>query len=142
MSKNKGFTLIEIIVALVIIGVLAAIAFPSYTTLIEQGRVKNAEYNLMAIANAQQVYYYNNGQYCLNANGCGTLTQINSKLSLNIADSQFQYMCYNPVGSSYYCEADGLPMGPMTYGITIDYKKFLAGPPSLTCVALNMSYCP
>lgn len=53
-KKSKGFTLIEILVAVLIVGILASIALPTYQKTVEKGRVASPLSNLGAIARAQK----------------------------------------------------------------------------------------
>ena len=55
-NKKKGFTLIEILVVVLIIGVLAAIAMPSYMRSVERSRAAGPMTNLGSIAKAQKSY--------------------------------------------------------------------------------------
>ncbi|MFA5100453.1 MAG: prepilin-type N-terminal cleavage/methylation domain-containing protein [Candidatus Omnitrophota bacterium] len=52
----RAFTLIEILVVLVIIGILSAIAIPSYQNFIEDGRAQVCETNLLALKSAFDIY--------------------------------------------------------------------------------------
>ena len=52
-NKKKGFTLIEILVVVLIIGVLAAIALPGYMRSVERSRATGPMTNLGSIAKAQ-----------------------------------------------------------------------------------------
>lgn len=57
MSRNKGFTLIEMAVVLGIIAILAAILTPVAITYIDQARITRAESDVRAIAKAYQLFY-------------------------------------------------------------------------------------
>ncbi|MDO8413789.1 MAG: type IV pilin protein [Gallionellaceae bacterium] len=66
-----GFTLVELMVVVAIIGILAAIAYPSYTSHLVKGRRASAQAHLMDIAQRQQ-------QYLLDARSYATsLTALN-----------------------------------------------------------------
>ncbi|WP_309386951.1 type II secretion system protein [Cerasicoccus frondis] len=58
MNKNskKGFTLVEIMIVVVIIGLLAAMAIPAFQKVREQSREKAITNNLRQIASAGQQY--------------------------------------------------------------------------------------
>ena len=60
---KKGFSLVELLVVVVIIGVLAAIAIPQYTNTIERSRRMEAVVNLDNIHKAAVRYYQLNGTY-------------------------------------------------------------------------------
>jgi len=59
--KGRGFTLVEIMIVVVIIGLLAAMAIPAFAKVMTQSRLKAVTTNLRQIANAAQQYMLNNG---------------------------------------------------------------------------------
>jgi type IV pilus assembly protein PilA len=61
-KNNEGFTLIELLVVIIIVGVLAAIALPSFLNQIGKARGSEATSNLGTIARSQQAYRYQNTQ--------------------------------------------------------------------------------
>ena len=71
-SKNKstGFTLIEIMIVIAIIGILAAIAIPSYTDYVIRSRTAEATSTLSDLRVRMEQYFQDNRNYG-NANGAG-----------------------------------------------------------------------
>ena len=61
MKKNKkGFTLIELMIVVAIIGVLAAIAIPRFAQMLEKARDGSTKGNLGSIRSAIAIYYGDN----------------------------------------------------------------------------------
>lgn len=64
MNASKGFTLIELMIAVVIISILAGIAYPSYTEHVMKSRRADAKGALMAFANAMEKHFTVTNSYC------------------------------------------------------------------------------
>lgn len=61
--KHQGFTLMELLAALTILGILAAIAIPNYTAYINRGKRAAAKVDLLATAAQLERNYTTNGCY-------------------------------------------------------------------------------
>ncbi len=76
MIKKNGFTLIELMVTLAILGILATIAIPSYKDSVMKSRRADAEGALLGLANAMERLFTESNSYCDaggadGANTCG-----------------------------------------------------------------------
>ena len=61
--RTNGFSLIELLVAVVIVGILAAIAMPSYRNYVIRGARAEAQTELLELASLQEKIYLNSNAY-------------------------------------------------------------------------------
>jgi type IV pilus assembly protein PilE len=132
MNKSRfyGFTLIEVMITVVIIGVLAAIAYPSYTKYMKQTRRSDAQIALTEIASREEKYLAQCNNYTATPNS-GTISACSglgySALSpgghyaLSIANGSINGSCSGAsaaISCGYTAKAD-----PNTVGTTGQQKN-------------------
>jgi len=62
-KKQHGFTLIELMIAVAIVGILAAIVLPNYTEYVKRASRAEAVAALLDAANKQEQYFVDNREY-------------------------------------------------------------------------------
>ncbi len=124
-QRLRGFTLTELIVVVIVLGIMAGFAIPNYTKSIDRTYRKDGTVNLTAIYAAQQIYYNNNnGNYWTG----GDVNAINLNLGLGILSNNLTYSCSGG-GAAFSCTAT---RGSMTLTVT------QASPLAIAC----SGYCP
>lgn len=86
-KPSEGFTLIELMITVVIIGILASIALPSYSSYIARARRADARTQLTQAAQFMQRFYSANDSYSTDRASNSVLTAMPSNLKQSPADS-------------------------------------------------------
>lgn len=73
MNQQRGFSLIEIMVVVVILGILAALVVPKIISRPDEARIVKAKQDVLAIQNALDLYKLDNGFYPSNEQGLQAL---------------------------------------------------------------------
>jgi type IV pilus assembly protein PilE len=71
-KKETGFTLIELMIAVAVVGILASIAYPSYIDHVRKSRRADAQGALMGLSNAMERFFTQNSTYLGAAGTSGT----------------------------------------------------------------------
>jgi type IV pilus assembly protein PilE len=111
-SNVRGFTLIEVMITVAIIGILASVALPAYTDYLRRGQLPQAFTYLSDYRIKLEQYYQDNRNY--GSSGCGTggTTTINFVPVVN--PRFFEFECglnssgNGTAGSGYVLTAKGL----------------------------------
>lgn len=82
--SNKSFTLMELLIVVIIIGVIAGFAIPGYQKTMARQKVKRLILTATLIGGAQEIYKAKNGRYWGIPDGPDDATSINAGLGLNI----------------------------------------------------------
>ncbi|MDX1900697.1 MAG: type II secretion system major pseudopilin GspG [Gammaproteobacteria bacterium] len=104
MKNASGFTLIEVMVVVVILGILAAMIVPKIMSRPEQARIVKAKQDILAIQSALDLYRLDNGYYPSTDQGLAALvTKPDSEPTPRNwkADGYLQRLPEDPWGHSY-----------------------------------------
>jgi type IV pilus assembly protein PilE len=146
-SLCRGFTLIEIMIVVAIVGILAAVAVPWYGTYIQRGKVPEATSNLSDLRTKMEQYYYDNRQYPA---GCTALPTVAPAGNIQLpAAGAFAYDCPALNANAYTIRATGTAARNMTgFVYTIDQANTQAstvpakwGGGSPTCWYTKPQHC-
>lgn len=115
--RARGFTLIELMITVAVIGILASIAVPSYTSYIRRAKIAEATGALGALRVRLEQYYQDNRNYGSTIATCGGGMVMPTTPSFTIS-------CTWDIGAtsqSYLATATGTAAGNMTgYVFTVN----------------------
>ena len=87
---TAGFTLLELLIVVAIIGILAGVGIPAYNGYITDSKEETAKNNLRSIAMMQSSYYSDNNSYYLASNTSSINTNLFGKSTLD-ASGDYDY---------------------------------------------------
>lgn len=103
-NREAAFTMIELIIVVVIIGIIASFAVPSYYNARIKVEDRNAQSMLMLIQQAERVYKLEIvGSYV----PCGSTADCNSRLNLDIQGGTWTYTVPSAAGTTFCAQATG-----------------------------------
>jgi len=120
MMRRQGFTLLELIVVIIIIGILATLGFSQYAKMIEKGRSAESKIILGQVRTAQEAY---NLEYVAYATDISLLAVSAPPTSCAQSTHYFSYAVSNTTATATRCTVSGkTPVGPAAYTLTLTYS--------------------
>jgi type IV pilus assembly protein PilE len=105
-NKEKGFTLIELMIAVVVVAILAMVAIPAYNDSVTKGRRADAKSTLTTMAARQEQFFMDNKRYA------SDLTELGYTVAADV-DSV----------DGYYTVSAAVTATPPTYTLTATPKN-------------------
>ncbi|MEE9421798.1 MAG: type IV pilin protein [Gammaproteobacteria bacterium] len=126
MIKIHGFTLIEMLIAIAILGIVASLAIPSYSEYVDRANNADAMSDISAMANTIERFYVANNRY---PNG---LAEIGANNEEDPWEKKYQYtnVTTNPAGARK--DLNNIP-------INSDYDLYSEGKNKRSSTTLNSS---
>jgi type IV pilus assembly protein PilE len=81
-QRHGGFTLMELVVAMVIVAILAAIALPSYQNYVRKSRRSSAKSALLDLASREEQYFATKNVYASNLSELGYANAANNAVQI------------------------------------------------------------
>lgn len=114
---GRGFTLIELMIAVAVVAILASVAVPSYTDYIRRSRITEATNELATLRVRLEQYFQDHGHYGSTASACG--------LAVSTTDA-FDFGCNDGGGGNrtFVATATGRAAANMSgFSFTIDHDN-------------------
>jgi type IV pilus assembly protein PilE len=139
--RHRGFTLIELMIVVVIVGILAAIALPSYSDYIKRAKIIEATTGLSDLRQGAEQWFLDQRTYVGYCGSTGGLARVQPQVKAFTLD------CPAETASTYTLRATGTPAEGMdtgfVYTITNTGAKASTGPSgwagNATCWAVRKS---
>ena len=114
LASNRGFTLVELMIVVLIVGILAAFAIPSYNDYVRRGEISEASTFLSNYRVTMEQYYQDNRDYGNGACANGAV------VAQPNGTKYFSYSCTS-AGQTYLLKATGQAgTGMLGYEFTVD----------------------
>ena len=129
---RKGFTLLELIVVIIIIGILATLGFVQYTAMIEKGRRSEAASVLGAMRSMQLAYNQESGTALV---PYATVALLNLGLPAGATSTctntsyffQYEASTADGTGTAHRCASGGKTPNATTYDVTLTIAGVFTG---------------
>ena len=121
-TSNNGFTLVEIMIVLAIVGILAFFAYPNYQNYLTRSYRNEAKYALLDLANQMENYYSKHQTY---ESAAVNLTALTNRYTLSVIQaSKTTYILQaTPINTDAYCQS---------FTLNQDGEKDITGAPKGT----------
>ncbi|MBW2039897.1 MAG: prepilin-type N-terminal cleavage/methylation domain-containing protein [Deltaproteobacteria bacterium] len=123
MGRKAGFTLIELMIVVAIVGFLAAVAIPSYSSYVTRSKISEVTHSFDALATAAAEYHASLGYWPTNApNQLASLS--NRKASWAYVDNGVNNIRYRATIANITPSVDGcILIMNITYDLSRGYRK-------------------
>jgi len=138
LDKQSGYTLVELMIVVAILGILASVAIPAYHNYVNRSKQADAIIGLKAVQMAQEQFFSENNAYCSTINLLPGFDDGNDKeyytdKNLNVATDSTDKLYVK--GREYYYLA--VVPSTATTSFKIEAKRWFKGADTIDCWSIN-----
>jgi len=115
--NRKGFTLVEVLIVVIIIGILASVGIPQFASSIEKAKGGEAKAGLGHIQTGEKVYFAENETY----------TTVIAELDITLTSQYWAFTIVSPTATTYTATATRSGGTRVGQTVTMDQAGTIAG---------------